>query len=73
MATAEKSPDTLQQADSKEMMRLVSQGRRVTDPELRRRVRERADKVRQEIFENFGVVDWAVDMIRDTRENPREE
>jgi hypothetical protein len=56
------------QADSQEVARLVAEGKRVTDPELRRRVRERVEKVRQQILENQGVVEWAVDMIRDARD-----
>jgi hypothetical protein len=40
----------------------------VSDPELRRRIRDRAEKVRQEILEKHGVVEWAVDMIRDARD-----
>jgi hypothetical protein len=40
----------------------------VSDPELRRRIRARAEKVRQEILEKHGVVEWAVDMIRDARD-----
>jgi len=40
----------------------------VSDPELRRRIRARAEKVRQEILEEQGVVEWAVDMIRDARD-----
>jgi hypothetical protein len=59
---------TQAEADSKEVARLVAEGKRVTDPELRRRVTERAEKVRREIFEKHGVVDWAVDMIRDARD-----
>lgn len=67
MSTVEKTL-TQAEADSKEVARLVAEGRRVTDPELRRRVTERAEKVRQEIFEKHGVVDWAVPMIRDARD-----
>ena len=42
-------------------------GQKVSDPELRRRIRAQAEKVRQEILEKHGVVEWAVDMIRDAR------
>jgi len=68
MSTVEKEPATQEQADSREIMRLVSEGKRVTDPELRRRVSERAEKIRREIIEKHGVVEWAVDMIRDARD-----
>jgi hypothetical protein len=62
-------PLTQAEADSKEVARLVAEGKKVTDPELRRRVRERSEAVQREIFEKHGVVDWAVDMIRDTRDS----
>src|SRR5262249_26030068 len=69
MATTEKPPAlTPEQADSQEVLRLVSEGKRVTDPELRRRIHERAETVRREIQERFGVVEWAVEMIRDARD-----
>ncbi len=53
------------QADHEEVCRLVAAGKRVTDPELRRRI---AERVRQEILEKHGVVEWAVEMIRDARD-----
>jgi hypothetical protein len=40
----------------------------VTDPEIRQRIRARADKVRQQILDKHGVVEWAVEMIRDARD-----
>jgi hypothetical protein len=57
-----------EQADAEEVMRLVAEGKRVTDPDLIRRVQERAEKVRREIFEQHGVVEWAVDLIREARD-----
>jgi len=57
-----------EQADAEEVMRLVAEGKRVTDPELIRRVQERAEKVRREIVEKHGVVEWAVDLIREARD-----
>jgi len=65
MATEVKSQA---EADADEVMRLVSEGKRVTDPELICRVSERAAKVRQAIFEKHGSVEWAVDMVRDARD-----
>jgi hypothetical protein len=59
-----------EQADAEEVMRLVAQGMPVTDPELIRRVQERADRVRREIFETHGLVEWAVDLIREARDEP---
>ena len=54
--------------DSREIARLLAEGKRVTDPELRRRVHARAAEVRREILETHGVVNWAVDMIREARD-----
>jgi len=68
VATDLKSSTTQEKADSQEVARLLAEGKKVTDPELRRRIRSRADKVRQEILEKHGVVEWAVDMIRDARD-----
>ena len=55
-------------ADPEEVMRLVAERKRVTDPELIRRIRERAERVRREIVEKHGVVEWAVDLIREARD-----
>ena len=68
MATDLKSPDTQGRADSREVARLIAEGGKVSDPELRERIRARAEKVRQEFLEAHGVVEWAVDMIRDARD-----
>lgn len=68
MATDLKSTDTQEQANSQEVARLIAGGKKVSDPELRRRIRARAEIVRQEILEKHGVVEWAVDMIRDARD-----
>ena len=68
LATGLKPQVTQEQSDSQEVARLVAGGKRVSDPELRRRIRARAEKVRQEILEKHGVVEWAVDMIRDARD-----
>lgn len=37
------------------------------DPELKRRIRERADKISQEVRNKFGLVDIAVPAIRELR------
>jgi hypothetical protein len=39
------------EADVAEVVRLVSEGKRVTDPELLRRIRERSDALRREMME----------------------
>lgn len=59
---------TQEQADSQEVARLLAEGKKVTDPELRRRIRARAECVRQQVLDKHGVVEWAVDMIRDARD-----
>jgi hypothetical protein len=69
MATIDKSSTALQeQADAEEVLRLAAEGKRITDPELIRRIRERADRVRQEVFQKHGEVEWAVDLIRAARD-----
>ena len=55
-------------ADGEEIARHVVEGRKVTDPELRRRVTERSETVQREIRERFGIVEWAVDLIREGRD-----
>jgi hypothetical protein len=59
---------TQQEADTEALMRLVSAGQPITDSGLRRRIRERADSVRRDIARRHGVVDWAVPMTRDARD-----
>ena len=56
------------QADMDEVCRLVAAGQKVTDAGLRRRIRGRSEAVQKEIVEKFGVVEWAVEMIRDVRD-----
>ncbi len=68
MATVEHSPVTQEQADREEVTRLVSQGRRVTDPELRRRITERGDVARRLMLERHGVRDIAVELLREARD-----
>lgn len=55
-------------ADSEEIARHVVEGRKVTDPELRRRVTERADAVRREMLARHGVMNIAVDLLRECRD-----
>jgi hypothetical protein len=70
MSTAAKAsaiePDEL--ADMEEVCRLISQGKPVTDTELLKRIRERSEAVQREIVEKHGMVDWAVDLIREARD-----
>lgn len=54
-------------ADLEEVARQAAAGG-VHDPELLRRVTERAEKVRREILEKFGVQDIGVQIIREMRD-----
>lgn len=61
-----------EQSDREEIYRAVRERRR-PDPDVAKRVHERAEKVRQEIFEKHGVLDVAVDLIREGRDSDRGE
>ena len=70
MNTTETTEDVAQaQADFEEVCRLVSEGKRVTDPELSRRITERADEARAEDLRLFGVREIAVDIVREMRDS----
>ena len=60
--------DFQEMADMEEVSRLLSEGERVTDSELLRRIRERSDAVRDEAFRKFGVQDIGVGIIRELRD-----
>jgi hypothetical protein len=64
LATSDSQADM----DAEEVLRLVREGKRVTDPELRRRIRERAESIRDAIEAKYGVLDVAVNLIRETRD-----
>ncbi|MFI5456235.1 MAG: hypothetical protein ACHRXM_12375 [Isosphaerales bacterium] len=70
MATVEKPssipPEAM--ADMEEVCRLISEGKRVTDPALLKRIYERSEEVQRAIREKYGVVEWAVDLIREARD-----
>jgi len=55
-------------ADMEEVSRLISEGKPVTDPALLKRIYERSEEVQRQIRENYGVVEWAVDLIREARD-----
>jgi len=59
-------PDEM--ADMEEVCRLISEGQRVTDPALLKRIYERSEEVQRAIREKYGVVEWAVDLIRVARD-----
>jgi SepF-like predicted cell division protein (DUF552 family) len=54
--------------DLEEVSRLVSEGKPVTDPALLKRIYERSEEVQRQIREKHGVVEWAVDLIREARD-----
>ena len=62
--------DTLEQhvadADTQALMEHLATGKPL-DPEIYRRIRERGDKIRQEIFEKHGLVEIGVPAIRELR------
>ena len=68
MATVEHSLVSQEQEDREEVTRLVSQGRRMTDPELRRRITERGDAARRVMLERHGVRAVAVELLREARD-----
>jgi hypothetical protein len=53
----------IEQADHEEIVRAAAECRHV-DPEVSKRVRERAAAVRETIRQNHGVVNLAVRLIR---------
>jgi hypothetical protein len=55
-------------ADLVELSRLISEGKPVTDPALLQRIYERSEEVQRRIREKHGVVEWAVDLIREARD-----
>lgn len=57
---------TTENADHEEVARAAAE-RRPVDPEVSRRVRERADKMRKEILRTQGVQNIGVDIIREIR------
>ena len=68
MAFVGHPPASQAQADREEVARLISQGKRVTDSELRRRITERGDAARRVMLERHGVRDLAVELLRDARD-----
>jgi len=56
------------EADTAEVARLVAEGKRVTDPELLHRIRQRSDALRQEMLSEQGLTDIAVELVRESRD-----
>jgi SepF-like predicted cell division protein (DUF552 family) len=55
-------------ADMEEVSRLISEGTPVTDPASLKRIYEQSEEVQRQIREKHGVVEWAVDLIREARD-----
>jgi hypothetical protein len=70
MATLEKPSNIAaeEMADMEEVCRLISEGKRVTNPALLRRISDRAEQVRREMFDKHGMTNIAVDLIREVRD-----
>jgi hypothetical protein len=70
MATVESRSDIPpeEMADMEEVARLISEGKRITDPALLKRIYERSEEVQRRNREKYGVVEWAVDLIREVRD-----
>jgi hypothetical protein len=71
MSTADATPaatDPQAWADLEEICRLLSEGKRVTDPELIHRVERRAAESSEEALRLFGVREIAVDIVREVRD-----
>ena len=66
MKTFEPTVDQAE-ADLEEVCPLLSEGRRVDDPELSRRIAERADEARADALRSLGVREVAVGIVRETR------
>jgi len=58
---------TTEQSDHEEVARAAAE-RRPVDPEVARRVRERADRMRREIIRTCGVQNSGVEIIRQIRD-----
>jgi hypothetical protein len=72
MAIVKAPAATQEQADLKEVYRLLAEGKPVTDPDLIRRIRERSETARQAVFERNGLLDIAVPFIRALRDGDEE-
>lgn len=59
--------DSVEVADSKAVLEHLTQGTRL-DPDVYRRVHERAAKITEELRRKYGTLDIAVDLIRQARE-----
>jgi hypothetical protein len=68
MTNTEKPSAAQEREDLEEVYRLYAEGKRVTDPDLVRRIRERSEAARKAVFERNGLLDVAVPSIRSLRD-----
>lgn len=54
-------------ADLEAVRAAIAAGRPV-DPEIKKRVHARAEKIREEILKKHGVLNVAVDLVRESRD-----
>ena len=68
MTNTEKLSAIQEQEDLAEVYRFYAEGKRITDPDLVRRIRERSEAARKAVFERNGLLDIAVPSIRSLRD-----
>ncbi|MGO9464975.1 MAG: hypothetical protein ACLQIB_07985 [Isosphaeraceae bacterium] len=68
MTNTEKPSAIQEQEDLAEVYRSYAEGKRITDPDLVRRIRERSEAARNAVFARNGPLDIAVPSIRSLRD-----
>ena len=68
MTNTEEPAAVQERDDLEEVYRLFAEGKRVTDPDLIRRIRERSEAARLAVFERNDLLDIAVPSIRALRD-----
>ncbi len=56
------------QSDLEVVCRMIAEGRKVTDPDLLNRLRERSEQATRGVLGRHGLLDVAVDLIRESRD-----
>jgi hypothetical protein len=51
-----------------EVVCIVGEGKRATDPELLHRIRQRSDGLRREMLSTHGLTDVAVELVKQSRD-----
>ena len=68
MTNTEEPAAAQERDDLEEVYRLYAEGKRVTDLDLIRRIRERSEAARRAVFKRNGLLDIAVPSIRALRD-----